>query len=185
MAKLQLMKKNAWIFRWLSVALLLACTLPTAHAQWSWKDKEGRRIFSDQPPPSSIPDKDVLRRPGGSRAASPSLSTSDAATGASSSGATTTATTAASPKISGKDSELEKRKKEADAAEKATQKAQADQFAAARQENCERAKRAKSAFDSGQRIAQTNAKGEREIMSDAARGQESQRLQEIIAKDCT
>jgi hypothetical protein len=39
-------------------------------------------------------------------------------------------------------------------------------------------------MDSGARLARTNAKGEREIMDDAARATESQRIQSVIDADC-
>jgi hypothetical protein len=56
--------------------------------------------------------------------------------------------------------------------------------AKARAENCERAKRAKATLDTGIRIATTNAKGEREIMDDKARGDEARRMDETIRSDC-
>ena len=172
--------------RLLVLALFTAFMLPLAHAQWSWKDKDGRRFFSDQPPPNEVPEKDILRRPAGLRApAVPSAATSDAAasTPDTSSPAAATATSA-SLKISGKDGELEKKKKEGEAKEAAQKKSEADKVAASRNDNCERAKRAKTSFDSGQRIATINAQGEREVMSDAVRTQETRRLQEIINSDC-
>ncbi len=175
------MNKNVIFLRCLTASLFLVCLLPVAHAQWSWKDKDGRRIFSDQPPPTEVPDKDILRRPAGVRApvAAPTGATDLTAT---TPGSATI--TAAAPKISGKDNELEKKKKEAEAKEAALKKAEADKLTAQRSENCERAKRAKVTFDSGQRIATLNAQGEREIMSDAVRAQENKRLQDIIAADC-
>ena len=57
-------------------------------------------------------------------------------------------------------------------------------MAKAKAENCARAKKAKATFDSGARIATTNAKGEREIMDDAARAVETKRLEGIIATEC-
>ena len=63
-------------------------------------------------------------------------------------------------------------------------KAKEEEFAKARAENCQLAKRAKANFDSGVRISQTNAKGEREILDDAQRATEIQRLEKIIASDC-
>lgn len=154
-----------------------------AQAQWGWKGSDGRMVFSDQPPPQSVADKDITRRPPGSRAAAavatdPSVTSSTASS-------TLSASTSAAPKLSGKDSELEKRKKEAEAKEAAGKKAEAEKIAAAKSDNCERAKRAKTSFDSGSRIATTNAKGEREIMSDALRAEETKRLQGIIASDCS
>jgi hypothetical protein len=175
------MKKNASFLRWLCAAALLACLLPIAQAQWSWKDKDGRRIFSDQPPPTNVPEKDILKRPAGVRppaAAAVSEAPSSIPTAA-------TSTTSTTPKISGKDPELEKKKKEAEAKEATQKKAEAEKLASAKKDNCERAKRAKANFDSGMRISTTNAQGEREIMSDAARAAESKRLQDIIASDCS
>jgi cytoskeletal protein RodZ len=174
------MKKNASFFRWLTASVLLVCLVPLAHAQWSWKDKDGSRVFSDQPPPGSVPEKDILKRPPGARAPAVQTATSEAAA----STASSTATTATAPKISGKDSELEKKKKEAEAQEATKKKAEAEKTAAAQKDNCERAKRGKASFDSGQRISTANAQGEREVMSDAARAAESKRLQDIIASDC-
>jgi Domain of unknown function (DUF4124) len=175
------MKKNASLLRWLCASALLICLLPLAQAQWSWKDKDGRRVFSDQPPPTSVPEKDILKRPVGARA--PAVGDVAAASTPSST-TSTTATTASAPKISGKDSELEKKKKDAEAQEALKKKAEAEKFAATQKDNCDRAKRAKANFDSGQRIATTNDKGEREIMNDATRAAETKRLQEIIASDC-
>ncbi len=153
--------------------------MPWAQAQWSWKDQDGRRIFSDQPPPASIPDKDILKRPGGTRASTlppPAIeATASAATPPS---------TATAPKISGKDPALEKKIKEEKTKEAAVKKAEEEKVSAAKKENCERAKQAKASFDSGVRVATTNAKGEREIMSDAVRAAETTRLQDVINSDC-
>ncbi len=179
-----IMTINVSALRLLAIALLSAFVIPLAHAQWSWKDKDGRRIFSDQPPPIEVPEKDIMRRPAGVRAPAAPPATGETIASTPSSSTATTASTAATPKISGKDSELEKKKKEAEAKEAAQKKAEADKTAAARKDNCERAKLAKASFDSGQRIATTNARGEREVMSDAVRAQETKRLQDIINSDC-
>ena len=60
----------------------------------------------------------------------------------------------------------------------------ARQLQAMRADNCKRAKASKAMFDSGVRVARTNEKGEREIMDDAQRAAEVQRIQKIIASDC-
>lgn len=181
------MKFHVNALRLLALALLTSCLLPLAHAQWSWKDKEGRRIFSDQPPPIEVPDKDIFRRPAGARApaAAPGTITATASVTTASSPSSGTSTSATLPKISGKDSELEKKKKEAEAKEAALKKAEAEKISAQRKENCERAKRAKASFDTGQRMSTINAQGEREVMNDATRASETKRLQDIINSDCT
>jgi hypothetical protein len=163
------------VFSWRSLLLAMAAALAcsAAAAQWQWVDGSGRKVFSDTPPPPSIPDKDILKRAGAvsaTPAAANPTPKSEAAPPA--------------PQISGRDEQLEAKKKEAEAQEQALKKAQADSVAKARQENCERAKRSKATLDSGVRMATTNAKGEREIMSDAARAAETQRLTEIIRSSC-
>ena len=172
------MTKNAFLASAI-LGLALIAGLPAAQAQWSWKDASGSRVFSDQPPPPNIADKDILKRPAGSKAPTTTSSEATASTPA------TTASTATAPKISGKDSELEKKKKEAEAKEAVAKKAEADKVSAAKKDNCDRAKRSKGSFDSGLRISSTNAKGEREIMDEATRAAEAKRLQDIIASDCS
>jgi hypothetical protein len=162
----------------LLVASALCCS--AALAQWQWLDGAGRKVFSDTPPPASVPDKNILKRPGPPSAQPLANETSAPAATASTS---TTATTAA-PKLSGRDEQLEARKKQAEAEEQAKKKAEEEKVAKVRQDNCERAKRNKTTMDSGIRIATTNAKGEREIMDDKARAAENQRLNAIIQSDC-
>lgn len=157
-----------------------------AFAQWGWTDKDGRRIFSDQAPASEVPDKSIFKRPAGSQAkAKAAEAATDAAAAAAPAGsASAPKANASAAKPSGKDSELEKKKKEKEAAEAAKQKGEDDKQAAAQADNCARAKKTKSAFDSGIRISTTNDKGEREIMDDSARANETKRLDGIIAADC-
>jgi Domain of unknown function (DUF4124) len=159
----------------------------TAHAQWGWTDKDGRRIFSDQGPGSEVPDKSIFKRPGGAKAQAAAVAKAgepEAAASAPAGAASAAKASASAPKPTGKDSELEKKKKEAETAEAAKKKAEADKFASQQAENCERAKKAKTTYGSGIRIATTNAKGEREIMSDTDRAAESKRIDAVIAADC-
>ena len=82
------------------------------------------------------------------------------------------------------DKALEEKKKQAEAAEAAKKKAEEQKVAAARADNCKRARSAKADLDSGVRIARTNAKGEREVLDDAQRAAELKRVNQIIAQDC-
>ena len=156
----------------MALATALICT--GAAAQWQWVDGSGRKVFSDTPPPPGIPEKNILKRPGPAGSA-PTAAASTAAP---------VAAPAATPQISGRDEQLEAKKKQAEAEEQALKKAEADKLAKARQDNCERAKRSKTTLESGVRMATTNAKGEREIMDDAARATESKRIKEIIQSSC-
>ena len=166
----------------LRVALLVsfAATAPAlCFAQWQWIDKDGRKVYSDQSPPADIPAKNVLKQPG--------LRTSPAAMAAepvAAAGSQPAKPAASAPKLSGKEKELEDKKKQAEAVEAEKKKASEEQVAKLRAENCERAKRSKASFDSGARIARTNAKGEKEYLDDATRASEAKRLEGIIANDC-
>jgi hypothetical protein len=79
---------------------------------------------------------------------------------------------------------LAERKKKEEQVLEAKRKAELERVGRLKADNCERAKLAKKGMDSGVRLARTNAKGEREIMDDAARATESQRIQSIIDADC-
>lgn len=154
----------------------LACALPAlCFAQWQWIDKDGRKVFSDRSPPADIPAKNIIKQPSGGKArpVDPAEATAAAETAK-----------PAAPKVTGKDKELQDKKKLADAAEAEKKKAQEEEYAKMRADNCERAKRSKASFDSGIRITTTNVKGEREFLDDAQRAAETRRLEKIIASDC-
>ena len=159
----------------LLMGLLLACS-SAAMAQWQWIDGTGRKVFSDTPPPASIPDKSILRKPGSGMTLPAPVAEPAAAP------ATTAAP--AAPQIPARDNELEAKKKQAEQAEEAKKKAELERLAKARADNCERARKAKITMDSGVRLATTNAKGEREIMDDKAKAAETQRMEGIIKSDC-
>lgn len=143
-----------------------------ASAQWQWLDNSGNKVFSDRAPPPDVPAKNILRQPGGIPKAKPAAAPEVPASAAS------------APKISGTDKALEEKKKQAEDAEAAKRKVEADKIAAVKADNCQRAKQSKANYDSGMRIARVNEKGEREILDDTARAAESKRVQDTIAADC-
>jgi hypothetical protein len=156
----------------------LACALPAlCLAQWQWIDKSGRKVYSDQAPSADVPAKNILKQPFGK-------GQPVAAAEAPAAPAASQPAKPAAPKLSGKDKDLEDRKKLAEAAEADRKKAKEEEIAKARADNCQHAKRAKANFDSGVRISQTNAKGEREILDDAQRAAEVKRIEKIIASEC-
>jgi hypothetical protein len=79
---------------------------------------------------------------------------------------------------------LEEKKKAADAAAAAKRKAEQQKLAAQRADNCQRARTGLAGLQSGARIEQIDAQGERSYMTDAQRAAEIERLQGIIASDC-
>ena len=162
----------------------LALTLPVAaSAQWQWLDKDGRKVFSDQPPPPDIPAKSILKQPSARPAAAPATGEAGAADMAKAPAAPAKPA-ASSPRLSGKDKELEEKKAQAEAAEAAKKKAEDEKIAKAKAENCTRARAAKAAFDAGKPITQANAQGEKIFLDGPARAAEAKRIDEIVASDC-
>ena len=166
-----------------SVACILC--LP-AFAQWQWLGRDGQKVFSDRPPPSDIPEKNIIKRPrqydkamGGSRAAA--LPIPDANAAAPSAQTET-------PKPSGADKELTDKKKQAEKqaadAEATKRKAEEERIAKVQAESCARARQAMVGISSGVRMTRTNEKGEREFLDEAARSEEARRTQAIIDQDC-
>jgi hypothetical protein len=166
------------------IRYFLLCTVGltclAALAQWQWTDKDGRRVFSDRAPPAEVPEKAILKRPSNQRAADSRASAARTPLAA----ASATQDAASVPKLSGVDKELVAKKKKAEEAQLAKRKDEEERILKAKVENCTRAKQAKASFDSGVPIARFNEKGERQIMDQAARAAELQRVESIINSDC-
>jgi len=162
-------------------SLALLAISGSAMAQWQWLDKDGRRVFSDRAPPMDIPDKSILKRPNSApKALLPIAAADDSQGGA----ASLPAGAASRPMGTGIDKDLEAKKKQAAEAEAAKRKSEEEKVLKTRIENCARAKQAKASVNSGIRIAQTNASGDREVLDDAARADELKRIQTIIDSEC-
>jgi hypothetical protein len=82
------------------------------------------------------------------------------------------------------DRELQARKQAAEQEKAAREKADNERLDAQRAENCRRARSHLAALDTGQRIARYNEKGEREVLDDKGRAEETRRAREVIASDC-
>lgn len=149
-------------------ACLVAAALPvTTSAQvYEWKDSNGRTVISDTPPPGGAKNtRSIASNPPPSKA-------TPAADGA-----------AAAPKTTAeKDMEFKKRQQEAK--EKADKAAKEQAAAAERKDSCDRARRQLAALESGVRISTSDEKGERRFMEDAERQQEIERARKFVADTC-
>lgn len=172
------------VFRPLLLAIACGSFALTAFAQWQWIDKDGRKVYSDRSPPAEIPEKNILKRPGGMARTAAAIEPAASATDAAAPAASAPAGKASAPKLSGKDTELEAKKKQAENEEAAKKKAEEEKLAKSRAENCERAKKHLASLQAGTRISTTNAKGEQEVMDDTKRAEESKRTQGIVDSSC-
>lgn len=160
----------------LALGALIAVSITTgAWAQWVWRDGKGQTHASDLPPPPSVSDGQIIRRPaGGARAPAPAPVPQAAASAA----------PPASAAGKGVEPQLEAKRRKAEEEEAAKRKAEDDKQKAARAESCTRAQAHMRVLNDGVRMARVNEKGEREILDDAARAAETKRTREVIASDC-
>lgn len=166
-------------------ALLIAAATP-AHAQWKWRDANGSIQFSDRPPPISVPERDILKRPAQAAVAStPATSVAQPGRDTTSAGAQAivppTPRAGPAPAV---DPELDKRRKAEEAEKAAKAKADDERRKAIQADNCTRARSAVATFESGQRVARVNEKGEREFMDDRQRNEELKRAKEVVGSEC-
>jgi hypothetical protein len=165
-----------------ALLLALACLAPLAQAQWVWKDARGQVHASDLPPPRDVPAKDILTRPEAAAQRKPAAAPAAAsgpATGASAVAVANPA--AAKPRT---DPELEARRKKQEQEQASRQKADDDKQAAARADNCQRARSHLATLEQGTKVVRVNDKGEREVLDDKARADEVARARQVVASDC-
>jgi type IV secretory pathway VirB10-like protein len=175
-----LMKQSHCVFSVLFS--LLSCS---AMAQWAWTDEEGRPIFSDRAPSTSVPEKRIFKRPAPPRVnPTPEPAPNEAAVAAHVKAASAALPAASTPQSAGLDKELAERKKKAEQAQAEQRKFEEERLSKLKADNCERARQAQRTLESGVRMVRTNARGEREILDDADRAVEAKRLQGIVATDC-
>lgn len=176
----------------LALALTLMGVTP-AHAQWKWRDAQGRVSMSDRPPPNDVPARDILSRPmvaaapTQAKAAAPAASAAAGSSGGavlSPDGNGTPSADPTKPKEPGKDPILEARKQKAEQEKAEQRKAEEARQAAANREQCTRARNQLLGVENGLRVARVNAQGEREFVDDAGRAAEVQRLRSAVSSLC-
>jgi hypothetical protein len=146
-------------------ATLLLCA-GLAQAQYTWINANGNREYSDRPPPPSTPRSKILKAPPGS----PLLLEMEAATA--SAAPVPAADAKAEPKkgpltLAERDADFRKRQKErSEQEQKAAEEARRKQALA---ENCASAQQNKAQLESGIRMADVSAQGERSYISEEER----------------
>lgn len=163
-------------------AVGLACAvLPMlSHANpWVWLDESGRKVFSDTPPPQSVPDKRILQQPGRPKMSTAAPAAPEAQAPAATASKKNSASASATP-----DPAALKKQREAEQAAAAEKQAKEQKNAQVRADNCRRAQSALSTLQSGVRLVTTDEQGQRVVYDDAMRAAESSRLQNEIQANC-
>jgi hypothetical protein len=158
-----------------------------AHAQYSWIDGKGTRVFSDRPPPPGTPAGRILQMP---RSAAPATAAGEAGKAPSSAVGSTTATTATTaaavappkpPTLA--EQETAYRERQAKREEDARKARESAEQKAALDERCASARQEERLVTSGTRMSAMDANGERYFLSDEERAKRLQAARRALA-DC-
>jgi hypothetical protein len=152
--------------------MLLAQLAPQfAHAQYSWIDEKGTRVFSDRPPPPGTPSSRILKAP--HRLDTPS---DNAAADA----AAAPADKPKPPSLAEREADYRKRQAQRQEDEKKAQEEAGRK--AAQQEMCSNARQEERQLASGMRISEMQANGERGYISDEERARRLARARQALAE---
>lgn len=161
--------------RMLATFLVLAATAAASGAAQAqikcWTGADGKRVCGDVPPPGSR--TVTIKNPTGPAAPPPSAKDAKDAKGAKKSGPMTPA-----------EQEADFRKRQAEAQKAAAKADQERQDAEAKKENCARAREAAQTYESGQRVARTNAQGERIFLDEAQTQAELVKARQAVQQWC-
>ena len=164
-------------------ASLLTSVTTTSSAQWQWKDDNGRMVYSDRPPPTSVLPSQMVRVPAPKPVAKATDKVGEKPIELASASKTVDAKSGL-PVKSLADKDLESKKKAQDA-EKAEAKRATDATQEAKTKTaCADTRSSLNNIESGARISKTNAKGEREVMEDDEKAKRAIALKKDIAEHC-
>ncbi|HEX5805878.1 MAG TPA: DUF4124 domain-containing protein [Macromonas sp.] len=150
---------------------------------WVWLDDSGRKIYSDQPPPSAVPDKRILQQPGRPKSGSTAVGETLAPPAPASPPSAPSPAAPASKGKTGTPATDPAALKKQQAAE-AERKAQEEKSAQIRAENCRRAQSSLRTVQSGVRMVATDDQGNQVVFDDKLRAAEAERLQAAIEANC-
>lgn len=186
MAFTQLIERGAHGLSAGAATLLLALLWASpAGAQWSWKDDNGRQVYSDRPPPSSVKPAQITKQPSRQVLAPvPFVTPDDAAKPAPDGKAAPTAAAPAPPKSTA-DREMEFAKRQQERADGERKAAEEQQRSAAKAVDCERARGYQKSLEDGIRIQRTDASGNREYLDDNQRAAELERTRKVVQASCS
>jgi hypothetical protein len=140
----------------------------SAHAQYSWVDDKGARVFSDRPPPPDTPAARILKAPREFQAT--------VAPAAPAAPAAEPAAKTSVPTWTEREADYRKRAAEREKVEQEGEAKRRTEHAA----QCSSARAAQAQLTTSRRVVRANPKGEREFMSDDDRARELEKVQRTL-----
>ncbi len=152
------------------LAVMLAFAASAFAQMYRWVDKDGRVHYTATPPPPGVKAR-TLQAPAAAVPADEAAK--DAAAKDAPRGPLTPA-----------EQEQEFRKRQLEAQKASEKQAQAAKEAEIKQGNCDRARAALATYESGQRVARTNAQGERYYLEEDALARETDAARQAVRDWC-
>lgn len=172
---------NQRITRLLLATALIACS-SLAKAQWMWVNEKGVKQLSDQPPPPGTPANRILKAPRGAGVDVRPPQAEAPAEGEENAAPTDAKAPPAKPTLAERNADFNKRQKAA--AESAAKAAEEAQRASEKAKYCSEAKKNIDLLESGVRISEVDAKGERGFLTDENRARRLQEDRNTYNKTC-
>ncbi|MCP5264605.1 MAG: DUF4124 domain-containing protein [Burkholderiaceae bacterium] len=171
-------------YRWIAAIILGSCCA-TAMAQFQWRDGRGRMVFSDQPPPPSVPASRIIRNDMESFAdrAGQQAAARRAAIASRRPARRDAPAKPANPTVVVETSGT-KAAVGTEQAQAAAEKTAALERRARQQARCRELRENLQTLDSGIRVARVDARGEREFLDDLQRKHQRDTTVAALAKDC-
>jgi hypothetical protein len=165
----------------LALLVVMLTSAAPASAQWVWVNERGIKQLSDQPPPVSVPPSRILKAPPGQMA---DLRKELNVPGAEAAPAAEApeAKVKARPTLAERNADYNKRR--LDAVEKDQKAVQEAQQAASKADSCKKTRTNLAALESGQRIIDIDAGGERSFIDDSQRARRIKENQAQLAQNC-
>lgn len=168
----------------LGLAAWTGASVPAqAAGLWVWQDDSGRKVFSDLPPPASVPNSRIAQQPRNGPLSLPDAPAQPATTAPETPRTANAAAKTAAPGPSSDPVPAARQaedKRKADDAQRATERRNAE----IRADNCKRAQASRATLQGGGRLATVDENGQRVLMDEAMRNAEQARLDQIIADNC-
>ena len=152
----------------LALSMLVASLVVAVSADaetYQWKDRSGRTVISDTPPPATAKSGQLSgpKTPYGSQVAEEKQ---------------------ADPAKTTAEKDMEFKKRQQEAKEKADKEAKEKALQADKRDNCERARRNLKTLESDRPVTTTDDNGERQVMDNGQREQEIERARRIASESC-
>ncbi|HMN64466.1 MAG TPA: DUF4124 domain-containing protein [Burkholderiaceae bacterium] len=159
---------------------------PALAGTWQWRDASGRMVYSDLPPPPSVPASQILRAPTPATPAEQSTAAPAPAAGQPTAAARAPAAAApaaaASRSWAEKEQDFRKRAAEREEAERKQREEREQTARAARA--CQDARSALRTLESGMRVSTIDANGERHVIDEAERARRIDAARQEIGRSC-